>query len=1555
MLLTRGHLAPIDRWQQIGFCAKQAPGQRQQCPSVNPLLAQLRALAGALACAEGVAPEALEDVLRLLAACLVQQNPAAGAGAADPAFSQAVNEAAVAGAALAAEKTAAGISLRFVREPYLAASSDPGRPFRVAGPFVDEGAALLQFRFFESTPMRSVSLDIVLFLVEVHELLMRLPGDSVIDAALQAVSIPAGTVWLRAERLVPGTAGYAVLRVNGGTLQFGQPVTVVAATGGVQVPFGASWTLTLEPEVALPADASGPDANAMTLQLPREFELRSDGSSRVTGPIGITGFGSALSFDTPSGGAIAADQAIVYAYDVATAAWSIAGHRSLLLGLTGDCVVQAALWGLPLTLAVPDTAGEAAHGGLIGFRFQGTVQGRLSAGEGGLPWVDPSLIANAQGFEWRSRRASASAQLPHLSLGLWGAARSDLDAGGGLTDLRFASFRDGADILAWSGGRLRNQWDLPRDASGAPFACNAWVDAFSTVAEADGLRRVAVRVAQALPAPIRLHGLALENLYLSVSPVRRLGLAASGRSLDALASGWARLLFDVMLGEPMLPDPYAANWPPSDQFQLTEEALSVALRWQTDVAPALQVQLEKAVRFPEPLDIAAESDPRLGEQFRRHLQAQPEFMSLLDLSTRDHHFGVALEAISDTPPRIDRANRLSVELQHVRLLMQPQVHWEPVQVVPDPKTGQPLAEVLHSTSHGGQTLVGARTVKLVPVLPGPVSEEIAAVANGQRWAAALFSLPFGLRATVQMNMARKGRFPVPAITTDLHAPRFDAEFSAARQLRLRATGGRRAGEVLDPSRGMPGAMHQTAHVERSVNGLSSVLPPEITGMLNFDTFVPLHAADLSGYGLSSFSHWRREAVPPQVDAFGVTQVHLDVLVGRTVCELIEVRSVLACCQSRVVRTIVMERRNSGRVLRFDSGWQAIDDGLFQRYVKVETGVLRALRNIRRIRILAQPLLVLNDNTPDRSVWQPVHFDADAQVDDVVSGGKDGLVPALEHAGYIQLEPVWDPAKPVENTKEAPDAPRFAALFKAVGGSMGGAVDCRVRLGGSLEMHLSSLQAGVALDDDGLLGFAVAAYGSPTLPRAGQWSAVRIDGATSDVSPVDPRRGMPVIHRPGQPVTFRDPADAQLVRQRPTAEYGLLMSTPASRVLFPKPSVDPAQPGRLISAPPLMADPTCLLQGSGAFPRAALALQARELALFDISAANAWRLTQPDFTFAPPLPGVASGGGWGLARHFVADAITGQVPPFRLQIDSAVPALAWQVLQPPDEFKLDIAPFGTLLTIQSNFQALAGGASGLPSPTLLFGPALEAVQDIVNSLRAFIDLPFDVDVQVTAGQGASPSFAVQLTLKFRIGDGPDGRIDIGLGKFYGEFELDGRFEAALGGATHGRLTLVFQGDVQQGIIPPLLYAGGMFRFALEVQDGGKPVIELGLGTATSIGGDLIKGLLAVEATVKYGYMLIPESLKPGVMLGIDARAKLLAGLFALSFSADALARIERFNREDKTVTIFADLRVAGSVQVAVFFKERVDFRTQFEQRIPLAPLLIAAQVNPLLAVATTAVL
>jgi hypothetical protein len=108
---------------------------------------------------------------------------------------------------------------------------------------------------------------------------------------------------------------------------------------------------------------------------------------------------------------------------------------------------------------------------------------------------------------------------------------------------------------------------------------------------------------------------------------------------------------------------------------------------------------------------------------------------------------------------IDADNRLVWPLRNVRLMMQPQVHWEPVHVLANDKV---LAkdEVVFSTSHGGPTLVGATSVKLVPVLPGLVGDEIVAVANGQRRAAALFGLPFGMHAFAHMEAAlRAGRRP----------------------------------------------------------------------------------------------------------------------------------------------------------------------------------------------------------------------------------------------------------------------------------------------------------------------------------------------------------------------------------------------------------------------------------------------------------------------------------------------------------------------------------------------------------------------------------------------------------------------------------------------------------------------------------------------------------------------------------------------------------------------------------------------------------------------------
>jgi hypothetical protein len=158
-----------------------------------------------------------------------------------------------------------------------------------------------------------------------------------------------------------------------------------------------------------------------------------------------------------------------------------------------------------------------------------------------------------------------------------------------------------------------------------------------------------------------------------------------------------------------------------------------------------------------------------------------------------------------------------------------------------------------------------------------------------------------------------------------------------------------------------------------------------------------------------------------------------------------------------------------------------------------------------------------------------------------------------------------------------------------------------------------------------------------------------------------------------------------------------------------------------------------------------------------------------------------------------------------------------------------------------------------------------------------------------------------------------------------------------------------------VLPPLLYAGGMFRFAVEIRDDGRPLVEMTFAAVISVGGDLIKGLLEVEVTIKYGYTLIPETLQPGVLLGLEVRAKLLGGLVGFSFSAEVMARVARLLDDKFTVTIHARIRVIATVQVAYFFEDDVDFETEFEQALPLSAVALAVGVNPLALQAAGAVL
>ena len=811
----------------------------------------------------------------------------------------------------------------------------------------------------------------------------------------------------------------------------------------------------------------------------------------------------------------------------------------------------------------------------------------------------------------------------------------------------------------------------------------------------------------------------------------------------SLSSGIAILVFDVSLAIPTLPDPYATNLPLPNpehggavpiELQPVASAFGVHLGWADAATPRIRSYLLKQVQILEAVQNSpTDADEQIVQTaFHNVISSQLEALYLLDLSSREHLFGVAVESTSHNFAEVID-NRLAFPMNHIRLLMQPQVQWEPVRAEPNPLFPPPFGpgapEILHSNQPSGTTLIGANAVTLVPTLPSPVTAAILDAIRLKQPSAALFSLPFGLRAMTLLSPPDPTAlfFPTPDAITELHEPAFD-KFTAARQFRINARNNK-PGSPHDPVRALPGMMRQLKNlVAGNSFNLTSVTPSPLDQQLNlqFAKFVPLQHADLSGYGLSTFSQWS-----VRVDGIGCSKAEFQVLNGRTAYEVLQFRSILYECGARVVRTVILERHNSGRVCRTDTGWVAVEPGLFAQPTAFHNGEVRSFQNIRRIRNNGTVIPLAGG-----AAVQPVIFDADAQI----LSHAGGLVPIYDRPGYIEVQATAgspDILSPLADTQ-------LQELFAKVG-PIGGPIDCVVRLAGTLEMQLSSIVSDVALNDAGTLGFAVAVVGSPKLPRAGQWNVVRINPVTHEVSPVDPRRGVPVVKPELGMYRFREPSDARLTN--PRIQHGLLMCTESSRVLFPQPFFSPAPPSGTLQfeLPPIIADPYALIQSTGHFPRPEFAQGVKEKAIFHISSDNHWRIDSPDFTFDPPAAiGLMKGGDWAISRGFDPAPL-----PVNLNINSAA-AVALSVAIPRTNLNLDLpAPLDSILSIHTNYETAAGVLPTLSKPTLEFKGALEQLKDILDSLSELVGLPFDFHVSVTAGGGSSPSFVVHMNLNFRM--------------------------------------------------------------------------------------------------------------------------------------------------------------------------------------------------------------
>lgn len=832
----------------------------------------------------------------------------------------------------------------------------------------------------------------------------------------------------------------------------------------------------------------------------------------------------------------------------------------------------------------------------------------------------------------------------------------------------------------------------------------------------------------------------------------------------------------------------------------------------SQAAPQLQPStLARAATFtavasagPQPTAAATTPGRTPEEDWDRAFQRfYREQFALLDVSTKADQMGVSFawfnprsiedaEYIfyevfkpkpSDPPaspyPLQVRELDLSAESRYVRAFTVPQLSWEPLfNLTASPNVNDPPFGFNLYPNDGGPTRLFNDSVELVPIAPIPVTEflvqDFALRATG--FTGALFTLPFGLRAFAEFSRQNQFNAALDAAKVAFNQPEYDAgELRGALQLRVDA----------------PPHPAESPIFKGSTLQLSNVLRPDgtptSTGTLGYsvgfifnneffydgntgykDRGVPVKRIDFCGYGASIFSHWQN----PNAAIAATSQARFDVFVGRTGHEVIQVRSLLYPWGIRVVRTITIFRVSSANVFRFDTGWQAESDGIYDfRYnvyspvyailpqpnpYEFHPGIVKGVFRVRNIRETnAVPNFqttwnkqngdpYVDDNGILRTVdaatpaterspavnLQPVYFDADVAIDGVVSGAKSGRVPSKQMLGYVQLAPRGEPLPPS----------LFAQLLNAQFGALGGPIDCVINIANSGQrMRLSRADVNASQTAAGDAIFVSAARGAALLPKDGAWSVVQHNHGSGEVSPLDPQATVPLIRRGklnsatqttdavandlfrlANPIDLVRPPDAS------TRNYGLLQSTGTQKALFRLPSFKTGV-DQLMGAPPDFADAYRMLNSVGIFPNVQDALPLALGAFKARIVEEGYRLldqASPDSVFEQLLP---PGPLYLINEEFLKlyveyakkdkNGTTTADGRVRYGFDAIADDFGKKWLSKVNDIGMvvDLGPLKRLMIIKGRFDAEKGADPAFIQPELEFSDALQPVLDILQIL------------------------------------------------------------------------------------------------------------------------------------------------------------------------------------------------------------------------------------------------
>ncbi|MED3354355.1 hypothetical protein P4414_04130 [Bacillus thuringiensis] len=734
---------------------------------------------------------------------------------------------------------------------------------------------------------------------------------------------------------------------------------------------------------------------------------------------------------------------------------------------------------------------------------------------------------------------------------------------------------------------------------------------------------------------------------------------------NSIEKGRITLLHGLLQWKPILPDPYVSNlqegwnidrprtfsskvfaqtsWEQPDKPVVTFKGnLSLLLgvdikRQNKPVINSLPVQLdEKTLEDIEEHTINGEQRENKN-QIDGLFDEVEEILSgwkLLDVSTNMDLIGVSISPslmrgrntllattvfaseVSLNKAFVVKGMAVNTPLSAVHVFTVPQVQWEPVRTLPEDQNIAALGwfpENLGSATDGGPTRIIGFNQELAPIVPDIVVRQIQKSFTDGSPATALTTLSFGLKTILKISP--QSTDDRNADSLDIVQPAFPQKgMQGGIQINLMAESGNpRPRKDDNRSPGFEGFMAQTLNgyelftgTELGISVLGATYGSDGSVESQFNKefshtgsapFVPVTRFDLSGYGESNFSEWDN---PEGLASVG--KVQFKIMVGRTAFEVVKFVSKIYPWGSTVTRSVIIERRSGGGMIRKDSGWQSTQAGIFDfRAHKIpdnpyqfSPGIFRGCFDLKNIRPASDNIIKFNDPANGNNVeLAPVYFDANVQLDGQVDGNtfSQGIL------GFIQLEP-----KPDAKTN-LPKELSVAALQKLIvdQGAIGGPIDTVLNIGNSgLRFRATRFEVDVA-DNGGTPNFIGIVRGQPALPNNGSWSVIKMAAPGNTVDPqeavtADVSRGTPlfienkwlppsgnvmIVDGPIGPYRFADPVD--LFAPQPRFDYGFMQNTGSQAFLYRRPVIVPGTNEISSNLKPAFADPFAMLTSKGVFP------------------------------------------------------------------------------------------------------------------------------------------------------------------------------------------------------------------------------------------------------------------------------------------------------------------------------------------------------------------------------------